>query len=292
MFKKIILSALSASTLLLVLLPSYGLAEPLTFSSGIEGGGYWSAATRLQAVAADLGLEVQVEASSGSLHNLERLFDTETPTSLILTQADALHHYLNENQGELPKFEILENIGQECVFIITDNNSTIHSDADLQQRRDYQIAISGPNSGAAVTYAYMTTLAPEMSATSVKYTDTGAAMAAMEATDDSAVNAVMVVHRPREYSPEVDLTLRNPDRFRFVKIADERLKGALPNGDAVYNSMDLAIPVPDSSERQRVTTACVKGLLVANKEKMSRQQRDILGRLVAEQWIKVYATER
>ena len=292
MIKNIFRSALSASALFLLLLPSYGVAEPVAFSSGIEGGGYWSAATRLQAVAADLGLEVQVEASTGSLHNLERLFDTETPTSLVLAQADALHHYLNEQPGELPKFEILENIGQECVFILTSSKSTIHSDADLQQNRDYRIAISDPNSGAAVTYAYMTTLAPEMAATTVKYTDTGTAMAGLGATDDSAVNAVMVVHRPREYSPEVDLALRKPDQFRFVKLADERLKGALPNGDAVYSSMDLAIPVPDSSERRRVTTSCVKGLLVANKEKMSRKQRDILGRLVAEQWIKVYATER
>ena len=289
MLKKTI-KALTASTLLLW--PLSSMAEPLVFSSGIEGGGYWSAATRLQTVAADLELEVQVEASTGSLHNLGRLLDAEDPTSLVLAQADALQRYLDEHPGQSHKIEILENIGQECVFILTGGNSAIHSDADLQQDRDYQIAISSPDSGVAVTYAYMTTLAPEMARTSVLYTDTAEAMNGLQAADSAVADAVMLVHRPKEYSPEVDLALRNPDKFRFLQIADERFKSELPNGDAVYRSLNLAIPVPDSEERRQVTTICVKGLLVANKEKLTPGQRDTLGKLVTEHWIKVYATGR
>jgi TRAP-type uncharacterized transport system substrate-binding protein len=289
MLKKTI-KALTASTLLLW--PLASMAETLVFSSGIEGGGYWSAATRLQTVAADLGLEVQVEASTGSLHNLGRLLDTEDPTSLVLAQADALQQYLDEHPGQSHKIEILENIGQECVFILTGGNSAIHSDADLQQDQDYQIAISSPDSGVAVTYTYMTTLAPEMAGTSVLYTDTAEAMNGLQAADSAAVDAVMLVHRPKEYSPEVDLALRNPDKFRFLQIADERFKSELPNGDAVYRSLNLGIPVPDSEERRQVNTICVKGLLVANKDKLTPGQRGTLGDLVNEHWMKVFATGR
>jgi TRAP-type uncharacterized transport system substrate-binding protein len=280
--------ALYASTLL-VLLPSVSLAESLVFSSGIEGGGYWSAATRLQAVAAELGLEVQVEPSTGSLHNLARLMDAGDPTALVLAQADALQYYLDEHPGASQEIEILENIGQECVFVVTGSDSTIRSDADLQQDRDYQIAISSPDSGVAVTYSYMTTLVPEMAATSVQYTDTGAAMNGL--TAGGTADAVMLVHRPKEHSPEVDLALRNPDQFRFVQIADERFNSQLPNGDAVYSSLSLAIPVPDSEERRPVTTICVKGLLVSSREKVLPEQRDTLSTMINTHWMKIYATE-
>ncbi len=77
-----------------------------------------------------------------------------------------------------------------------------------------------------------------------------------------------------------------------MQIEDKRFKSELPNGDAVYSLRSLAIPVPDSEEKRQVTTLCVKGLLVANKKKLAPEQRDVLGKLVYEQWMKVYATVR
>ncbi len=268
-----------------------GFAEPLVFTSGVEGGGYWNAATRLQQVAADMGLDVQVEQSPGSLRNLARLLDAEDPTGLALVQADALQQYLKKHPGDSNRIEILENIGQECVFIVTDAAGEIRTDSDLQQGRDLQLAISNPDSGAAVTYAFMTMLAPEMAGTSVLYLDTGKVIDELHSADKPA-DAVMLVHRPKEYSAEVNLALRNPDRFRFVEITDDRLKSELPNGQAVYRALKLAVPVPDSEERRQVTTICVMGLLLTNKEKISTEQRDTLGRLVNERWMSVYATER
>ena len=290
MYKKLI-QRIAAATLLLIW-PLLGTAEPIVFSSGIEGGGYWSAATRLQAVATDMGLEVQVEESPGSLHNLGRLLDDADPTSLVLAQADALQYYLNKHPGLSGNIEILENIGQECVFILTGGNSAIQTDEDLQQSKDYKLAISSPDSGVAVTYAYMTSLVPELAGTTALYTDTGVAMDGLNAAGSGEVDAVMLVHRPKEYSPEVDLALRNPDQFRFVKITDERFRGELPGGEAVYKSLKLAIPVPGSEERRQVATICVKGLLITNKAKLSPDQRDKLGELVTVRWMDVYATQR
>lgn len=276
----------------LLMWPMLGMADPLVFSSGIKGGGYWSAAKRLQIVAADMGLEVQVEESEGSLQNLSRLLDNEDPTSLVLAQADALQYYLDEHVGLSDSIAILENIGQECVFILTGVNSVIKTAADLQQDKGHTLAISSPNSGIAVTYTYMTTLVPKLAATSVLYTDTGAAMNGLLSADSGEVDAVMLVHRPKEYSPEVDRALRNPDQFRFVEVADKRFAGKLPNGEAVYQSLELAIPVPDSEERRVVSTICVKGMLVANKDKLFPGQRDTLGKLLNFRWMEVYATER
>lgn len=276
----------------MLLLPLVCLGEPLVISSGFEGGGYWSAAKRLQTVAADLGLKVQVETSTGSLQNLARIVDAGDAAALALAQADALRQYLDDHPEVSQKIEILENIGQECVFIVTGSSGAIHNDKDLQQGRDHRIGISSPASGAAVTYKYMTTLVPEMAATSVQYTDTAAAMSGFDQAEKGAVEAVMLVHRPKEHSPEVDLALQNPERFRFVQISDERFKSKLPNGDAVYTAMNLAVPVPDSEERRQVSTICVKGLLVANRDKIPAEQRDILGNLVNARWMEVYATGR
>jgi TRAP-type uncharacterized transport system substrate-binding protein len=280
------------ASLLLLLWPILGMADPIVFSSGVTGGGYWSAATRLQAVAAKMELEVQVEESPGSLHNLARLLDGGDPTSLVLAQADALRQYLNEHPGLSDTIEILENIGQECVFILTGGDSAIQTDKDLQQGQNYTLAISSPDSGTAVTYAFMATVVPELADISVLYTDTSAAVNGLNAAAGSEVDAVMLVHRPKEYSPEVDLALRNPDQFRFVRVTDARFKSELPNGEAVYKALKLAVPVPDSEERRMVATICVKGLLVANKEKLSRDQRGKLEELVNVHWMEVYATQR
>ena len=281
-----------AATTLLLAWPLIGTADPIVFSSGAQGGGYWSAASRLKGIGVFKGLEVQVEESPGSLHNLNRLMDASDPTSLVLAQADALQHYLNGHPGQLEKIEILENIGQECVFIITAGDSPIETDKDLQQASDYQLAIGNPDSGVAFTFSHMTTLLPELADITVQYTDTSAALTGITAGVAGGVDAVMVVHRPKEFSPELDLALRNPNQFGVVRISDDRLEAELPDGETVYTSLKLAVPVPDSEERREVTTICVKGLLIAHKEKMTDQQRSKLGELVDAHWMQVYATER
>jgi len=281
-----------AVTTLLLMWPLLGWADPIVFSSGAKGGGYWSAASRLKGIGVSKGLEVQVEESPGSLHNLARLLDNNDPTSLVLAQADALQHYLIGHPGQSEKIEILENIGQECVFIITAGDSPVDTDEDLQQASDYQLAIGSPDSGVAFTFTHMTTLLPELGDITVQYEDTSGALNKLNSASAGGADAVMVVHRPKEFSPELDLALRNPDQFDFVQISDNRLEAQLPDGETVYKSLKLAVPVPDSEEKREITTICVKGLLVANKEKMTEQQRTILGELVDAHWMQVYATER
>ena len=254
----------------------------LVISSGLRGGGYWSAATRLKTVAAELDLPVMVRVSPGSLHNLQMLDDPDTPVNLALTQADALQQYLLEHPELADRGEILEDIGQECVFIIAASNSGIETIADLQGDNRRRLAIVSERSGVAVTFASMRSLVPELDATEVVYTNTTQALDSLH-LDAPLVDAVMVVHRPKERSPELDRAQKDSERYRLVTVEDERLAGRLPNGDRVYNPLNLALPGGGA-----VRTICMKGLLVSNKHKLSREQRYKLDELLNFHWMRVY----
>ena len=258
----------------------------VVLSSGVEGGGYWSAGMRLQSVAEkELKLAVDNIPSSGSMENLEKLLDEDSPVNLAFAQADAVQHYLNQHEDEIQKLELLENIGQECVFIVTGIDSKIRTDEDMEAADDFQVAIASESSGVAVTFEYLISQLPDMADSEVVYTDTVAVMEDLNASD-APVDAVMVVHRPREHSEEVDHALANADRFRFVELSDERLTQELWNGRKVYRTMKLGMP----GTATPVKTICVQGLLLANKRKLSIDQRNQLGDLVSYYWMQVYAT--
>ncbi len=122
------------------------------------------------------------------------------------------------------------------------------------------------------------------------YGDTGAALQQLQ-TPEAQVDAVMVVHRPREHSPTVDLALRHPERYRFLEIGDRRLTNTTVNGQEVYRKMNLAMPGPEEGTRQTVNTICVKGLLLANRHKLTEGQLNLLSDMVNTHWMRVFATE-
>jgi TRAP-type uncharacterized transport system substrate-binding protein len=266
-----------------------GEPNPIVMSSGIQGGGYWSAASRLQTVAEKQGLTVKVLESRGSLHNLQRLNDPASDVSITFTQSDALQYFLDENPTLAEQGEILEDIGQECVYLISGKNSGISSVADLQGGR--KVAIASERSGVAVTFDYIKTLLPELAGTEVVYTNTLQAQQQLH-SGSAPVDAVMVVHRPKEHSPELDTALAEPGSYQLVDIEDERFSQKLPNGDAVYNSLNLALPGGGKGKAASVKTICMKGLLVFNKHKLSREQRYKLGDLVSYHWMKIYVPGR
>ena len=263
-------------------------AAGLVISSGVSGGGYWNAASRLQAVARQSGLDVEVLPSTGSIENLERLVDADSPVNLALAQTDALQYFLEKHPQQKGEIETLENIGRECVFLITSANSEIRTDADLQGKQSLRLGISSPTSGIAVTYDYMSHLVPEFSTLEVEYGDT---LAMMQAFGNTAggVDVVMAVHRPKERSPELDAALQDSERYRLVEINDERLTIRPDNGEQAFHAMDLTIP--NGSDRVALNTICVKGLFLGNKNKLSFEQREKLADIINYQWIRIYATD-
>ncbi len=258
----------------------------IVMSSGIRGGGYWGAATRLQTVAAELGLEVKVLESRGSLHNLQQLDAADSPVSVTLTQADALQYYLDQHPALAEQGEILEHIGPECVYLISGKNSGIRAVADLQGS-PRRVAIVSARSGVAVTFDYMKTLVPELADTEAVFTDTLRALEQLD-SEQAPADAVMVVHRPKERSPEVERALNEPARYQFVEIADERLSKKLPNGDAVYDSLNLALSGGAEGAPNAIKTICMKGLLVSNKHKLTREQRYQLDDVLNYHWMRIY----
>ncbi|MEH6636195.1 MAG: hypothetical protein V7700_11775 [Halioglobus sp.] len=262
----------------------------LVISSGAEGGGYWSAAARLQKVVHDMGSGAENRPSNGSLDNLEALTDPASPVNMAFAQADALQYFLYDKPGARPQLDVLENIGQECVFIITAASSKLRSDADLQKTGKPRLAIASHTSGVAVTFNYMTRLVPEFEKVQVNYRDTLGPMEQLGSAQ-APVDAVMVVHRPREHSPELDLALVDKERYRILEISDPRLTGKSKDGQEVYRAMNLAIPGPEGADPTLVNSICVKGLLVTNREKLSAAQQSLLADVVNVHWMRVFATQ-
>jgi TRAP-type uncharacterized transport system substrate-binding protein len=260
---------------------------PVVLSSGAEGGGYWNAAKRMQSVAASKAdLPIEILPSTGSLENLEQLLDDTSPVNLAFTQADAAQYYLNRHPGQIEKLDLLESIGQECVFIVTGIDSKIRNEKNLHEARDLRLGIGSDTSGVAATFNYMVSEIPDMADITVHYGDTLAALEQLN-SPDAAVDAVMVVHRPREHSPEVDYALANSDRYRFVELNDELFLQSMWNGSRIYRTMKLAMPEPN----EPVKTLCVRGLLLANKQKLTIDQRNKLSDLMMYHWMEIYPTQ-
>jgi TRAP-type uncharacterized transport system substrate-binding protein len=267
--------------------PATATVPPVVLSSGAEGGGYWSAAQRMRSVAADRAdLAVEILPSTGSLENLEQLLDESSPVNLAFSQADAAQYYLDQHPGEIEKLDLLESIGQECVFIVTGADSKIRNEKDLQQATDLRLGIGSETSGVAVTFNYMVSEIPEMADIEVRYGDTLAAMEQLN-SPDATVDAVMVVHRPRAHSPEVTLALEDSESYRFVELNDELFLQGMWNGSRIYRTMKLAMPEP----HEPVNTLCVRGLLLANKQKLTIDQRNKLSDLMLYHWMEIYPTQ-
>lgn len=258
----------------------------IVISSGLEGGGYWNAGSRLQAVAGGMGLTVENHASTGSLINLKKLMDKNSQVGLAFAQADALQYFLDSNPDAAQTIETLENIGHECVFIISGDDSDIRTDKDMQKSKRLHLGIKSPNSGIRVTFDYMASLVPELRDISVLYGNAVEMMTDFAHPLTNVEKAVMIVHAPGAHSPEIDMVIANPDKYRFVEVSDKRLTRKTSGGEAVYRSLKVA---PSAvADADPVQTICVQGLLLANKTKMSAQQSNKLTDLISNHWAQVY----
>ena len=263
----------------------------VVFSAGRKGGGYWNIADRFQSVSAESGLKVKILESVGSIENLERLADPNSPVNLTLSQADALMRYVGEHPDFSGRFRILESIGLECVFIIADAKGDLKSDQDLQDPKGHRIAIPGKQSGVAVTFDYMRKLVPGLENTEPVYTDTLEAMKKIRAGDSDAVDAVMLVQRPMLRKTEIHLAVSKPSVFHMVPVEDRHLLDKLPNGEEVYEFLDVPLIPGPSLSGKSVPTVCTKGLLLASGSKLDQETGKKLKRIVDFQWMRIYPTD-
>ena len=255
---------------------------PIVISTGKSGGGYNTIGERLKSVLAEQDQAAQVLTSAGSVENLTRLDDAKSPVNVGLTQADALQAYLKEHPDFAGKLITLGEIGKECVFIVTGKDSDIHSDADLQaQSGGRLIAVQSPNSGVAVTWQYMTVLEPAFKNTAPAFVDGAEALLQIKnAGKTSKVQAVMVVQKPMAKSTEMQVVLDNPKDFRLVPVKDWDLNDTLPDGSAVYSFESVTVAEKKWGFDTTVDTICTRGLMLANKDKLSADQRGRLSKVM------------
>ena len=262
-----------------------GLAQaadpPIVISTGKSGGGYHTIGERLKSVLAEQDQSAEVLTSAGSLENLTRLDDPQNPVNVGLTQADALKYYLKDHPGFADQFIHLGEIGKECVFIVTGKDSDIRGDSDLQQARGRLIAVQSPNSGVAVTWEYMTVLEPKFKNTAPAYVDGAEALLQIKNSGKaSKIQAAMVVQKPMAKSTEMQVMLDNPRDFRLVPVKDWDLNDKLPDGSAVYTFENVTVAEKKWGFDTTVDTICTRGLLLANKNKLTTDQRTRLAKIM------------
>ncbi len=263
-----------------------GLAQaadpPIVVSTGKSGGGYYTVGERLKSVMAEQDQAVQVLTSAGSLENLNRLDDLKNPVSVGLTQADALKYYLKDHPAFADQMINLGEIGKECVFIVTGKDSDIRGDGDLQEAKGRLIAVQSPNGGAAVTWEYMTLLEPKFKNTAAAFVDGAEALLQIKNNSKaSKIQAVMVVQKPMAKSTELQVALDNPKDFRLIPVKDWSLNDKLPDGNAVYTFETVTVAEKKGwSFDTKVDTICTRGLMVANKAKLTADQRTRLSKVM------------
>lgn len=254
---------------------------PIVVSTGKSGGGYNTIGERLKNVLAEQDQPAQVQTSAGSLENLNRLDDPQSPVNIGLSQADALKYYLKDHPSFADKLINLGEIGKECVFIVTGKDSDIHDDSDLQKASGKLIAVQSPNSGVAVTWEYMTVLEPAFKNTAPAFVDGAEALLQMKSSGKaSKIQAAMVVQRPMAKSTEMQVVLENPQDFRLVPVKDWDLNDELPDGSAVYTFENVTVAEKKWGFDTTVDTICTRGLLLANKTKLTAEQRARLSKIM------------
>ena len=248
-----------------------------TISSGKRGGNYYRIAGRLRTqLTVDHGIFVDIVTSEGSLENLARLEDPLTKINIGLTQTDALGRYLEENPAFAEEFMVLTDIGKECVFLIGSKKGPVQTAADFKEPRDGYISVASPNSGAAVTWEFMSRVEPAFRNTSISHVEVMEALLQVQnGRPFSKLDAVMLVQRPKTVSPPLEILLRSPDKFRVIPIRPADLTSpTLPNGQPIYTFDEVTTRHAGNSVT--FDTICTRGLLLAARGKLSEEKRSQL----------------
>ncbi len=261
----------------LVAMAAPALAADFVISSGTDGGYYDGVGRRLASVLRQEGRSSQHRSSQGSIENLEHLDDPESPVNVGLAQADAVRHYLDQNPEFVDDLVVMDDIGRECVTLITRRNGGIAGAADLKEGGHGVLNVESPTSGAAVTYEYMSRMEPAFRNTPVAHRDTVEALLQMRmGPSGEKIAATMVVKRPRIVSPELEIVLQNPKLFRIAPVLEEDFQaGKLPDGKPVY-SFERVQTGFGKDRKVEYDTLCTRGLLVASASKLGKESRRIL----------------
>lgn len=262
-----------------------GADADIVLGAGKQGSSYWHAGERLQSVASQMGLPISKVASDGSLENLDNLLRDDSPVNLVFAQADALQLHLNRYPSDRRKIEILEKIGQQCVFVVTALRSGLDDVEDIKDSGDVRLGIDSDSSGVSLSFDYINSRVSQFENVQIVY-DEFSTLAQHLGDASGEVDAILLLSAPRDLAAHFQYVLDNPHRYRLLDFEDDLLTRPLPDGRRIYREARLALP----GATRPVRTLCARGLLLANRKKMSPRQRNRLTDLVSYYWMRVYST--
>jgi hypothetical protein len=263
-------------------------------STGREGGNYYYIGQRLKsAMLLEHDTWFEVLTSRGSLQNLRRLDDPESPVGIALTQADALNHYLQQHPEFVEDFLVLGDVGKECVFIVVGQESGLTTAADLKKETGGELSVDDAESGASVTFEHMTELDPRFRAITPVSVDVMEALLQIKvAGERTKLRAAMIVQRPKALSEPIKTVLENPDTYRFVPITEVDIGNAkLPDGSAVYTFERVAVGGKSNRRSVEIDTLCTRGLMLASKKKLAKDLRSHLSALMLKSSPKIIGSD-
>lgn len=280
------LLALLPLTVSTILPASLALADGVVIASGAKGGYYHSIARGLRTVLREeQDITTEVVATRGSLENLAALDDAESGVNVALAQADALQHYIAKHPHFANEYVELSDAGKECAFLVSGGARGIDSLSDLSGKSVRQLAVGEEGSGAAVTWSYMTRLAPALRrAETVNVGFIEALLDLRSASKTSAgrtvPSAALIVQRPNAISTPLEAVLQNRDDLRFVPIRAGDLADAdREDDDPAYTYEEVSLGV-GSDYRIGVDTLCTRSLLLASRPKLTSEGLAAVGEAV------------
>jgi TRAP-type uncharacterized transport system substrate-binding protein len=270
---------LAIALICLATFPAWSQRAGTSISTGREGGNYFEIGERLRAaMLLEHDFTIGLEASSGSIQNLARVADGSSPTGLALTQSDALSGFIRSNPGFADDFIVLGDAGRECVVLITSKKGGAASFSQLKAMPGAEISVDDLGSGASATFDHLVEMDPTLAKTKPVFVDMVEAMLQVKVGGaHTKLKAVMLVQRPSARSAAVEILLENASDYQLVPIRQSDVQNAkLPDDSVVYTFEKVRIGGGQGRATFEVETICTRSLLLASKEKLSRELRSQL----------------
>ena len=259
-----------------------GRADDYVFSTGARGGFYHDVANQLIGLLGEEQRTARNNVSGGSVQNLLQLATPKSEVNVVLAQADAVRFFLDEHPEFSSELIILDDLGRECVALITGAKNGISSAADLKTGGFGSLVTPSMGSGASVTLEYMSRMDPAYRRTAVIHREPMEAMLQMRMHGGEKIAAVMLVNRPEFLTPELESALESPKQFRMAPVRAKDVKnGVLPDGSPVY-TFDEVLVGAGSDQQVRYETMCTRALMLISSTKLDESARRILARVLLE----------
>lgn len=200
---------------------------------------------------------LQVVDTEGSLDNLDKTASGEV--QIALTQPDAFMYFRSTEPNKANQIVLLGNVPvEECVLMVTSENSKIKEFDDLT--KDHTVNIGVPGSGSQASWSYFKKLIPALK--DVRTNDNSNVLALGD-LQTGATDAMIFVTTKDKTSEVLEMVNAEDSGLRFVDLEDSNLNEKLPSGKPVYNAEKVNVE-PGSAWPDKVMGQCMRLQIIAN----------------------------